>query len=753
MKVERFSFYKVQKNEDAIPYIRGQENKGLIVVADGLGGSGSFVHKLVEKDYNHSLFERLKDVILPEYYREKEISGNDDFNAWLNELIAPMADAEPDTSALWGSRIAIARFVYYLNKNCEVDLKDRSKRAELTDYIYKGLLLTAKEFKLESVAIKGQLTLPTTLAGIQYEDKGDGIHIDAIWAGDSRAYALLPGKGLKQLSKDDEDASGAINNLFALKEGRPLDTKLRLNSYVLPKKSAVFVCSDGIFDPYAPLDNIGVEAVLLNCLSEAGSFDELKQKWFEHYKPMTHDDCSVSFVSFGFESFKEFKDSFIGRTEDVITTLNDYFNYKKIIPVVNGDDENPEQYIRARAEQRKGEIARIIADNIVSEQVANDEIVPEEFVKLYANLKEKCKKNNQEKERNRKEEVYWEIYDYLHEDCSKVRDVFRSRDDIKECGKAENKVRYLVFLADELTGKRIEARSYIKSRDEAKKILQAAYKSGDDLKASLSVRVGEIKSAIYQYEKAYKAAESAYEITNKYYGTDHKNTRQGKDVKEYYLSLRSFAIKAYEKIAVIIKYLGKRDYKKIVDIINSSGNKNNQVANGNVYNCDANYITELNNVLVSYEKGQAAYSDADKKVCRYEDECVNIQKKYDNQLSLLCSNYLSGILDDPKRCFTESACDMFGLPIRVGYETVTIDSFADEIEKVFEYNAKTFDDIIKKFMYSESSTIIDPIFNPSRLRLCRFYKTADIEKVKKLIDKINYLLTDYEDISDICEKS
>ena len=57
--------------------------------------------------------------------------------------------------------------------------------------------------------------------------------------------------------------------------------------------------------------------------------------------------------------------------------------------------------------------------------------------------------------------------------------------------------------------------------------------------------------------------------------------------------------------------------------------------------------------------------------------------------------------------------------------------------------------IIGIFMYSDTPTVIDGIFNAARLRVCRQYKTIDPEEVKAFIVKIAEALAEYEKISDL----
>ena len=138
-----FKFYVIDHNEDADPYIQITPDSGIMAIADGLGGSGASVHRLEPRLYE-KLEKRLKETVLPEFFRKDNYVPDDDirlcrgevidcgegcarrasakikddvkqdFEEWLYGLLKPMADEEPDTSAFWGSRIAIARCIHYM---------------------------------------------------------------------------------------------------------------------------------------------------------------------------------------------------------------------------------------------------------------------------------------------------------------------------------------------------------------------------------------------------------------------------------------------------------------------------------------------------------------------------------------------------------------------------------------------------------------------------------------------------------------
>jgi hypothetical protein len=290
------------------------------------------------------------------------------FAPWVEKQLESMLDDAPDTSALWGSRIAIMRFVYFLLTSDEISLSNEATRGEIVDYIYRGLEATRDAFELRAGDLSGQSVLPTTLVCLMYVKNDDGsVEVQAVWAGDSRGYALIAEEGLKQITVDDEDDSGAINNLFALRRsGERAATVLHFERYTLPARSAIFVCSDGVFDPFAPIDNIGVECTFLTALEEAGSFPELGECWHGQYKPMRHDDTTVAFVPFdGFDSFEDFKKSLITRLDLVRNASEMYMETGKVYRVIQeSSDEEPDAYVRQRANTRRPQISAALAGHM-----------------------------------------------------------------------------------------------------------------------------------------------------------------------------------------------------------------------------------------------------------------------------------------------------------------------------------------------------------------------------------------------------
>lgn len=307
-----FTAYSVLKNEDAIPYAE----EGLLAVADGLGGAGSTVHVIdreAHPSFEKELYEAAFLGFAPEYLEERR--------ELISAELEPMLDLDADTSALWASRIALLRFVYGVGAGYLELPSDPDSRARLSSFVGDGLRSVASRFGFEKGKYGGQVVMPTTLASLKYKKQGAEVLIDALWAGDSRCY-LLCGDGIKQLTADDEDGSGAITNLFY---ADPSDATLNHRSYKVKSPCLLVALSDGAFDPYEPNDNLGVEYSLLSVMSGCDSIEEYSKALTEYYDGLHSDDASLAFAAIGYEDFSDMKASFAERaaaTEALFSALH-----------------------------------------------------------------------------------------------------------------------------------------------------------------------------------------------------------------------------------------------------------------------------------------------------------------------------------------------------------------------------------------------------------------------------------------------
>lgn len=358
-----FTFYSVLKNEDATPYV----GHGILAVADGLGGSGSTVHVIDDPARETSLMASAYS----DFEEGSEVAD------YIRELLKPMADDINDTSALWASRIVIGRCVYALTEGAPqaADLSDSECRKELSDFILAGLHETARRFNLQCGKHSGQLILPTTLALIRYVENKKSVKAEVVWAGDSRCYAITK-DGLKRLSDDDEDESGAINNLFYADNEGP---ELRCKQYDIEKPCILFAVSDGIFDPFDPVEDLGVEYTLLGAVEGSTSFDGLSERLKSIYDSIGGDDATMAAAVFGFEDYEGLKKCFKDRYEKIDKVWSEYLEKRVQIEVLGRPEEEMRRYIRQRTCDKYLRICEELARN-VSEVGGTDIAVPKSIV-------------------------------------------------------------------------------------------------------------------------------------------------------------------------------------------------------------------------------------------------------------------------------------------------------------------------------------------------------------------------------------
>ena len=386
-----FKFYSILKNEDAMPYY----DDHLIVAADGLGGSGSAVHEI---DRTKHPEDEIRQHLLESAFKD---ATAEDLDWYLETLIKAMIDEKDDTSALWASRIVIARCVYALTHGeyRDADLSDDKVRAQLVEFISEGLRETVKKFGLQNGKYDGQLLLPTTLAFIRYKDNGSTVTAETLWAGDSRCYALLP-DGLKLLSVDDEDSSGSITNLFYADNKK---AKLNYLRHELPKPCVLMAVSDGIFDPFDPHDNLGVEYTLLSHINTCPSIDELCTQLKVYFDKVHADDATMAFVSFGFNDYADLQQKLTKRTEYVTSIRAKQNEMRNSLEVINQSPEDAMSYVRSRTSDKFATLSSRLAD--ILESGAEDYLVTDEIKRTLEAAKEERIKNEQKAREARKSNV------------------------------------------------------------------------------------------------------------------------------------------------------------------------------------------------------------------------------------------------------------------------------------------------------------------------------------------------------------
>ncbi len=277
--------------EDAEPlaaYHRPTGN-GLLAVFDGSGGSGA-----------------------APAWRAPE--GPTYTGAWVGARLARLA------AEIWFQRVVVSD---------EPDTPERLK------YCLKRMLDAAPKTARSKITGSMRRVLPTTLAAVRYHLGDDGVRWQALWAGDSRSYALLPRSGLHALTRDDTHED---DTLAQLRQDPPMtnvicadrDFTLSVQHGVFREPCVLLSATDGFFGyVHTPAQ---FECVLLETLKQArdvGDWAELLRKAIQ---PTTGDDASLSLVALGFEEFPQLRRAFDERHDSVVRS-----EYRQV-PLQDGED-------------------------------------------------------------------------------------------------------------------------------------------------------------------------------------------------------------------------------------------------------------------------------------------------------------------------------------------------------------------------------------------------------------------------------
>ncbi|MFF5298668.1 serine/threonine protein phosphatase [Streptomyces sp. NPDC013161] len=160
--------------------------------------------------------------------------------------------------------------------------------------------------------------LPTTLAGVHYQIAPGAAEIELrpLWAGDSRAYALLPESGLHVLTRDHTRESDALEllrsdppmtNLVCADRDFDIDTQ----HLITPLPCVLVAATDGFFGyVHTPAD---FEHLLLRTLEQAGSAAEWAHLLRREVESYTADDASLALLCLGHPDFGDLRARFTPR--------------------------------------------------------------------------------------------------------------------------------------------------------------------------------------------------------------------------------------------------------------------------------------------------------------------------------------------------------------------------------------------------------------------------------------------------------
>ncbi|WP_432002545.1 serine/threonine protein phosphatase [Streptomyces sioyaensis] len=258
------------RGEDAEPFVAHHwaSGQGLLAVFDGSGGAGAS----------------------PAW---QSPDGTSRTSAWVGARTA---------------RLATECWLHDVTKDRQ-DVEPRSLHAYLKYFLDKAPQRHSK--------IGGTMRrqLPTTLAGVHYQIAvGDEeIELRPLWAGDSRAYALLPESGLHVLTRDHTRESDALEllrsdppmtNLVCADRDFDIDT----HHLVLRLPCVLVAATDGFFGyVHTPAD---FEHLLLRTLQQAGGAAEWAHLLRREVEAFTADDASLALLPLGYPDFDVLRSRF-----------------------------------------------------------------------------------------------------------------------------------------------------------------------------------------------------------------------------------------------------------------------------------------------------------------------------------------------------------------------------------------------------------------------------------------------------------
>ena len=234
-------------------------------------------------------------------------------------------DGEIHSGAYIASRIARdTTESFFIEKIKEIDFQISKINLEsLKNNIKDALTSKLKKQKFQQSKLKSALikTFPTTLAVGYATFDADKIKIETFWAGDSRVYALLPEKGLVQLTKDDLkldndpyqniEFDSPLSNLVNLDE----DFKFNNHSYQIPCPAILIAASDGCYGYYST--PMHFEEMILESLRSSNNIEDWKKEISIKLASVSGDDCTmaVNFIDTEDKEFFHIKELYRERQE------------------------------------------------------------------------------------------------------------------------------------------------------------------------------------------------------------------------------------------------------------------------------------------------------------------------------------------------------------------------------------------------------------------------------------------------------
>lgn len=306
--------------EDTYPYA----SPDMLIAADGLGGSGSWVHDDVdqritdEAGFYDLVFAPVFPKDPPEEFKKyvrdcfREIFLTKDYFFDITEATK--------TSAYYASRLTSCITAYELNyddafdRDAIFDAAEKEDAAALQAYgdklaeILKDKLTAISKnlnLHIESniMGTNRPLLLPSTLQAAILKEEKDCVKAVYFWAGDSRAYVWDKSEGVSRVTEDHEVAETMVN-LVSLSKPFRVETR-----YLEIKKPCIFFNTSDGFYKGKNMDTFGLENVFLNAFIESDGFDAVAKYWADYFDDRTkHDDSNtMALWAYGYANYDDVK--------------------------------------------------------------------------------------------------------------------------------------------------------------------------------------------------------------------------------------------------------------------------------------------------------------------------------------------------------------------------------------------------------------------------------------------------------------
>ena len=317
---------KIFIGEDAYPYA----GDGILLVADGVGGRGGYLHAGVDnrigdsKNFYNLVFEPVLGETDEDYKNYVMKNFRDMFVASRGRYSGGNVMR---TSGYFGSRLAAALAVYELkyaeNRRSVEELFSDSRGAETAIREYAACLTEALRTKLKAIAgnislysessVIGAYLLPTTLQIAYYSENFDEVNAVYFWAGDSRAYAWDE-RGLTRVTDDHADDE-VMTNMVNLSREFMLEGR----GFSFKKPCMLINATDGCYKCGKFTTQANMENAIMEVFAASDGRKAAAANFAKLFSSIgRHDDSNTMAVGiFGYGGYGKFCESARARSDEL----------------------------------------------------------------------------------------------------------------------------------------------------------------------------------------------------------------------------------------------------------------------------------------------------------------------------------------------------------------------------------------------------------------------------------------------------